>query len=76
VKSRGVTGTQLKALGEQEIEFVLRDKDYYMTLFPMFIVSHMKRCSSGILGMDFLEQVGAEISLTIQSLYIGCYSFR
>jgi hypothetical protein len=30
----------------------------------------MKR-SSGILGMDFLQQVGAEISLTGQSLCMG-----
>jgi len=29
------------------------------------------RCSSGILGMDFLQRVGAGISLTAQLLYIG-----
>jgi hypothetical protein len=29
------------------------------------VVSPLKRCSSGILGMDFLQRVGAEISLTL-----------
>ena len=75
VKARGVTGTQLKVLGEQEMEFVVRSKDYYMTFVHTFIVSPMIRCSSGILGMDFLQQVGAEISLTTQPLNIGRYSF-
>jgi len=75
VNSRGVSGTQLKVLGEQGIEFVMRSKEYYMTFVHTFIVSHMNRCSSGILGMDYLQQVGAEISLTTQSLNIGCYSF-
>jgi len=75
VQARGVTGTQLKVLGEQKIEFVIRSKDYYMTFVHTFIVSPMNRCSSGILGMDFLQQVGAEISLTTQSLNIGRCSF-
>jgi len=75
VQARGVTGTQLEILGEQEVEFTLRNKDYYMTFEHTFIVSPLKRCSSGILGMDFLLQVGAEISLTAQALYIGPYSF-
>jgi hypothetical protein len=46
-----------------------------MTFKHTFIVSPLKRCSSGILGMDFLQQVGAEISLNAQALYIGPYSF-
>ena len=29
------------------------------------------RCSSGILGMDFLQRVGAGIGLTAQLLYMG-----
>jgi len=48
VKARGVTGTHLKVLGEQKIEFVVRSKDYYMTFVHMFVVSPMNRCSSGI----------------------------
>ena len=42
---------------------------------PTFVVSPLKRSSSGILGMDFLRRVGAEISLTAQVLYIDRYSF-
>jgi len=75
VKARGVTGTHLRVLGEQEIEFIIRSKDYYMTFVHTFVVSPMNRCSSGILGMYFVQQVGAEISLTTQSLNIGRYSF-
>ena len=33
------------------------------------------RCSSGILGMDFLQRVGAGISLTAQLLYMGLCPF-
>jgi len=75
VKTRGVTGTQLEVLGEQEIEFTVKSEDYCKTFIHTFIVSPLNRCSSGILGMDFLQQVGAEISLTTQSLNIGRYSF-
>ena len=75
VKARGVTGTQLDILGEQEVKFTLRNKDYFMTFEHTFIVSPLVRCSSGILGMDFLQRVGAEISLTSQMLTIGRRSF-
>ena len=40
-----------------------------------FVVSPLKRCSSGILGMDFLQRVGVEINLIAQLLYIGRRSF-
>jgi hypothetical protein len=46
-----------------------------MTFTHTFAVSPLIRCSSGIIGMDFLQQVGAEISLTAQSLYIDRHSF-
>ena len=39
MKSSGVTGTQLKVLGEQEIEFTIRNEDYYLTFVHTFIVS-------------------------------------
>jgi len=55
VKARGVTGTQLKVLGEKEMEFVMRSKHYCMTFVHTFILSPMNRCSFGILGMDFLQ---------------------
>jgi len=68
VQTRGITGTQLDILGEQEIKFKLYDKGEHMTFVHTFVVSPLKRCSSGILGMDFLQRVGAGISLTTQSL--------
>ena len=54
----GVTGTQLDILGEQEVQFTLRNKDSRMTFVHTFLLSPLKRCSSGILGMDFLQQEG------------------
>ena len=38
VQARGVTGTQLEVLGEQEIKFTVKNKDYYMT-FRTYICS-------------------------------------
>ena len=75
VQARGVTGTQLDILGEQEVEFTLHSNNGFVTFEHTFVVSPLKRCSSGILGMDFLHRVGAEISLTDQSLFMGRYSF-
>jgi hypothetical protein len=75
VQARGVTGTRLDILGEQSVEFTIRHKDYFATFTHTFVVSPLKRCSSGILGMDFLQRVGAEISLTSRSLIIDNYSF-
>jgi len=75
VQARGVTGTQLEILGEQEVEFILRNNDDWKSFKHTFVISPLRRCSSGILGMDFLQRVGAEISLTTQSLCIDRYSF-
>jgi hypothetical protein len=75
VQARGVTGTQLDVLEEQTVEFVIRHEDHYMIFTHTFVVSPLKRCSSGILGMDFLQQVGAEVSLTSGLLIIDRYSF-
>jgi len=45
-----------------------------MTFTLTVVVSPLKHCSSDILGIDFLQAVGAEISLTAHSLFIGhCY---
>jgi hypothetical protein len=75
VQARGVTGTKLDILGEQEIELRSKGNNGDVTVVHTFVVSPLQHCSSGILGMDFLQRVGAEISLTEQSLYIGHYSF-
>jgi hypothetical protein len=73
VRARGVTGTQLEILGEQEIETTLRHDKYCLSTIHAFSVSPLVRCSSGILGMDLLQRVGAEISLTAQLLHTGHY---
>ncbi len=75
VQARGVTGTELEILGEQLVEFTIRHKDYSLTIEHTFIVSPLRCCSSGILGMDFLQRVGAEVSLTSRSLNLNHYSF-
>jgi hypothetical protein len=49
VQARGVTGTQLDIRGEQLVAFTIRHKDQYMTFRHTFVVSPLKRCSSGIL---------------------------
>jgi hypothetical protein len=46
-----------------------------MTFVHTFVVRPLKSCSSGILGMDFLQQVGTEISVTAQLFYIDPCSF-
>ena len=75
IKARGITGTQLDVIGEQEIKFTLQSNEHDTTFVHTFLVSPLIRCSSGILGMDFLQRVGAEISLTTQLLYISHCSF-
>jgi hypothetical protein len=75
IQARGITGTQLDILGEQEVKFKLQSDNSYMCFVHTFVVTPLKRCSSGILGMDFLQCVGAEISPTSSLLCIGHYSF-
>ena len=55
VQARGVTSTQLNILGEQEVGFILRSNGGCMSFVYTFLVSPLKRCSSEILGMDFLQ---------------------
>jgi len=58
VQARGVAGTKLDILGEQEVEFNLRSSNEDITFLRTLVVSPLKRCSSVILGMDFLQRVG------------------
>jgi hypothetical protein len=75
VQARGVTGTQLDIQREQKAQFNLRSNNGDITFVHTFVVSPLKRCSSGILDMDLLQRLGAEISLTDQLFYIDRYSF-
>jgi hypothetical protein len=77
IKARGVTGTHLDILGEQDVEFTLRSCNNEDIKFRhIFVVSPLKRCSSGIFGMVFLQRVGARNSLTSQSLFGAATLFR
>ena len=75
VQARGVTSTQLDILGEQHIQFGIKSHGDYVPFEHTIIVCNLKRCSSGILGMDFLQSVGAEISLPSQVLIIDQHNF-
>jgi hypothetical protein len=37
VEARGVTGTQLEILGEQEVEFALRNGNDWISFFCLFV---------------------------------------
>jgi hypothetical protein len=65
VQASGVTGTQLQIIGEQTVTFTLKNGDDSRLSYT-FVASPLIRCSSGILGMDFLQRVGSEIGLTSQ----------
>ena len=43
VQARGVTGTQLDILGEQEVGFILRSNGDCMSFVYTFVVSPLKR---------------------------------
>ena len=43
VQARGVTGTQLEIIGEQEVEFKLKTRDQYVNFVHTFIVSRLER---------------------------------
>jgi hypothetical protein len=75
VQARGISGTLLSVSGEQEVEFSIRPGENNMTFIHTFVVSPLDTCSSGILGLDFLQQVGAGISLTTLSLTVGDHLF-
>jgi hypothetical protein len=75
IQARGITGTQLELTGEKEINFVMLHEFGHKVFTHTFLVSPLMRCSSGILGMDFLHLEGAEISLADRVLNIGLCSF-
>jgi hypothetical protein len=57
------------------IKFKMRSPLGSMTFIHSFIVCPLDICSAGILGLDFLQRVGAEISLTDNSLMIRTQQF-
>jgi hypothetical protein len=76
VQASGVSGTNLEILGLQNIEFRITNEDSKMTFVQAFVVCPLVIDSTGILGMDFLHKVGAEISLTTSLLSVNGCHFR
>jgi hypothetical protein len=70
VQARGVSGTNLEILGVQDVKFTIGFPSGGMAFIHPFVVCPLEICSAGILGLDFLQRVGAEISLTDNSLTI------
>jgi hypothetical protein len=64
MQARGVSGTKLEILGVQNVKFIMRSPLGSMTFMHSFVVCPLDICSAGILGLDFLQRVGAEIGLT------------
>jgi hypothetical protein len=64
VQARGVSDTNLKILGVQEIKFKWEFPSGSLTFLHSFVVRPLEICSAGILGLDSLQRVAAEISLT------------
>jgi hypothetical protein len=69
-QARGVSGTKLEILSVREVRFIIGFPNKSMTFIHSFIKCPLENCSAGILGLDFLQRVGAEISLTDNSLTI------
>jgi hypothetical protein len=70
VQARGVSGTSLEILGVQDVKFTIGFPTGSMTFIQSFMVCPLEICSAGILDLDFLQRVGAEISLSDNSLTI------
>jgi hypothetical protein len=75
VQARGVSGTRLEILGVQNVKFTVRSQVGTVTLIHSFVVCQLQIDSAGILGLNFLQKVGAEISLTDNLLTIHAQHF-
>jgi hypothetical protein len=64
VLARGVSDTNLKILCVQEVKFKWESPSGSLTFLHSFVLRPLEICSAGILGLDFLQRVAAEISLT------------
>jgi hypothetical protein len=70
VQARGVSGMKLEILGVQNVKFIVRSQLGSKTFIHSFVVCPLEVCRAGILGLDFLQKVGAGISLTDNLLTI------
>jgi hypothetical protein len=75
LQARGVSGMKLETLGVQNLKFIVRSPLGNMTFIHSFVVCPLDICSAGSLGLDFLQKVGADISLTDNSLTIHTKQF-
>jgi hypothetical protein len=67
LKPYGVTGEALRILGQQTVSFVLGSHTYDHT----FVISELPTEATGILGIDFLKETGAEINFQTGSLTLA-----
>jgi hypothetical protein len=65
--ARGITGTKLKSIGTQEIEFRLGSHVYTHE----FLVTSLDVEYSGVFGLDILRQMEAKVDLCSSGLIIG-----
>jgi hypothetical protein len=77
VQATGVSGTNLEVLGVQKVKFQLfAEQDVMEFTYNNFIFCPLQISVAGIFGMDFLQKLGAEISLPANRLTIDGCSFR
>jgi hypothetical protein len=76
VQARGISGTNLETLRLQNIKFQTTNDSQTMTFIHAFVVCPLVIGVAGIFGMDFLQKVGAEISLPTGLLTINDCHFR
>ena len=65
--ARGVTGNELKLIGSQTVLVTLGETQ----IAHMFWVSEIGTPGDGILGVDFLQSVGASVDLEVGHLKVG-----
>jgi len=65
--ARGITGTKLKSIGTQDIEFRLGNRVYTHE----FLVTSLDVEYSGVFGLDILRQMEAKVDLCSSGLIIG-----
>jgi hypothetical protein len=65
--ARGVTGTKLKSIGTQDIEFRLGNRVYTHE----FLVTSLDVEYSGVFGLDILRQMETKVDLCSSGLIIG-----
>jgi hypothetical protein len=75
VQDRGVSGMDLEILGVQKVTFKVGFQSGSMTFIHSFVVCLLDISSAVILGVDFLQGVGAGISLNDNMIVTNAFRF-